>query len=347
MKQCPFCAEDISESALKCRHCSEWLGQKPKSGDPLDEKFDDLYHRKVADEIRDGVENSLRKKYTWLGLLAIFLSGGGILLLVNNVLSGAQTNVAVAEALQKRSLRTLDDIDTSLKKIVKIESDMEQINRKAAAADQKFSSFEEFSKSGLGVSETLKQEISKLNQIVAMLARTSLPKSAETDAVLSSVQEIDNALAGSKRDIDRAAQKIEYSKFPVEVREFKEARQVSAKLIADLKQKGYTAGYYRRGEFDERIERTRTIAIGKNVPAEIAIPVVKAAAEAAPFLTYITFAAVDDDSMIIGGTSQRSVDSGVRPFTRAELAALTNTTQSQNEFHDKIRRLYGAAPVAR
>jgi hypothetical protein len=31
MRKCPFCAEEIQDDAVKCKHCGEWLSNKPST----------------------------------------------------------------------------------------------------------------------------------------------------------------------------------------------------------------------------------------------------------------------------------------------------------------------------
>jgi hypothetical protein len=72
MKKCPFCAEEIQDDAIKCKHCGEWLKEMPgidASNPPLIASNDELTSRKKPKNAILWKEISLIKVTSFIVLL--------------------------------------------------------------------------------------------------------------------------------------------------------------------------------------------------------------------------------------------------------------------------------------
>lgn len=307
---------------------------------------EELLRRRVADEVRDSVRESLKTEFRWLGIIVAFLLGGGTLLTANNLLSASREKLAVAEALQDRSNKTLDRLDGALAKIDRLVSESDSISSRQQAISARAGAIEQSIAASQGqaiqISEKLGAQLTALTAQVQEIiaAQTKLAPNAgrdRTGAILLALQR-------TQEDIQRAAIQADLSQYSVVLSNFQNATQFQRSLTT----KGYNVRIFAEPEVTD-LDGNSTIAIGRKVPPTVAAPLIKQAKEAYPFLRYVRFVNHPGDNVWpetqigIGATTKRSIDQGVRPATEAEFAKLSNAALPLAEFQQLIQSLYQPA----
>ena len=70
---CPFCTRETPTTEGNCYHRSEWVKQDGETPSLELLPYDDMYTKKIADELVEGAESVLLPKHAWMGAIALFL----------------------------------------------------------------------------------------------------------------------------------------------------------------------------------------------------------------------------------------------------------------------------------
>jgi len=175
------------------------------------------------------------------------------------------------------------------------------------------------------VVESVRKDLSNLTTVVAKL-------SPADNLLRSTVKDIKISLNTSKKEISKATTLAELTKYEVRINTLPGGEKL-AKQLTDI---NISVNYELDGPANESIDDFRTIIVGKNVPIEMAIQVIKIAKKNIPVLSFIVTSDSESRSnrIVIGFESLEDTEA----FTEEDFNFILSS-KTKMELFKKIRSL--------
>lgn len=316
----------------------------------MDEDQVELIRRRLTDEVREHVEKDLRRRYSWLGLIAVILTSGVVTLIVNQALTDARVKLAAAEEVQKQNSTSLAEaiqeageltnrFSSAEKKFQataeKAERRLNEVSEEANALTKTVS---DVSTIGFQLSEDVRRDVERLSNIVESLVaegERSQERTQELEAQLSSVRK---SLTTARIGISTATARAELAQFPVRVTDI----QGAERLIDFLKNAGFSVSLFTNTIIT--IKTARGIVIDSDMPADVARELIRISRGVWPFLNYVIFTDFEPTTGTIIGAyvSHNSwLETHARPLTDRDFDRLLSPTDSDEEFIMLVRSFEG------
>jgi len=172
-----------------------------------DEDILELQERRLTDHVRQSVEQSLKRRYSIVGVIVMVLLGGGGYLLVEKALLNTRLSLAESQTLDKFVRDRLANDMPEVEKLVAQFSAAEQqlaVYRKEAASITKElnQQLRETTNKNLDYTQELRKGLADLSRVVSRLA-ASRP-APEVTEIEREINELDKNLEDSARRIDES-----------------------------------------------------------------------------------------------------------------------------------------------
>ena len=165
-----------------------------------DDQIELLEHR-LKESLRTSVEAELKRRYSWLGIIGVFLTSGILVSLFNSVLMDTRVNLKVAEALQQKVQKSyieaenkIDDARMRIEKrdeefsksVAETEVKLEKLSRQAEKLEQNYSKTASAQSTMIGL---LREQMETLANVIKRSTHAS-GKDKEVEYMLMEISEI-------------------------------------------------------------------------------------------------------------------------------------------------------------
>jgi uncharacterized phage infection (PIP) family protein YhgE len=184
----------------------------------------ELQRRRMAEQVQEDVEKTLRKRYSWLAIIVSFLIGGGVIMGITTLSKDAQKKIFETEILLERSKKTVLDADNISKDA---KEKFEKFDKELAGA---FAGKEAVVTNLKQITSQIEKLDTKVNKLVSQLnislEKQNLPKISPS---------IDD-----KTQVKKLQEQISLSKLTVYLQYYDEQNKNQMEQIRNLLiQKGY------------------------------------------------------------------------------------------------------------
>ena len=332
----------------------------------MNRNTEELLRLRLTEQITSSVENSLRRRYVWIGVISISIVSGLGTVLVDRALDHALDTVMEAKIRQELAYEQFVETSSLINRVKNdlindakdIQDRLQEEEQRIAALSEEIEALKENAdiaaatteavvertsreaERNLALTEKLRLEVERVNKLVkATIEETEQP----LDVLLSEADEIASELAEHEGDLRVARAIADRGRFQVLLIE---ATNKNSKLRDVLEKEGFTLIPFRTFESAEQHDG---ILLDPSLPVKDAALIVKLARQSMPGLKYV----IDSDSevfplrfnppigvSVIGLYFTEEERDRLIPLTDAEFRSIFEATdESWSTFREKLSKL--------
>ncbi len=310
----------------------------------------ELQQRRLVDEVRDHVEKDLKRRYTWIGVIAFFITGGLITLIVRNTLFESKVKLEAAQQVQSLTTKRLEESVTASTKLTeRTENKIRKFERTEKQAEERMRALasrasnlgeklSDASKKNLLLSDELRQELSALTQLVKDVASEQDRSSTRAKEFDKRLAKIDQKLEKSGRKIEKAINQADLGRFNLSVRVLPGGNETANELRA----KGYTINLIELEDIDlielEDIKKVdySYVLVSQDMPIAVARDVLSVARKYISPLNHLVSSSFGR-TIVVGFVMPPDKQKQGKEITSEQFDKLLNESTSQKEFSEKLK----------